>query len=541
MSASKPESPKPKPESPKATAGGEDGGSNSRKGSLKDEQANKDPYWVLKQQHEEEKGPKHVGSGLASGAKSIAGGVLGGVAGLFVAPAVGASQSGVKGFVKGVGLGLGGLILLPVVGVASAIHDVGKGIYNTPEAVRQWREEKEEAEVENASITEERALVLASTYQQEARNALYTHLFEEGWESRNAGGNAAPKRGTPPTAPKKSTQVGGVKDTEYYDVLGVAPDATPGEIKKAYFNKARRLHPDKNKDDPEAEQKFLKVGQAYQVLCDPALRARYDEYGQKGVEDEQFLDPRTIFELSFGPDQFSHLIGKLSVTAVQDGSALSPEQLDALQSQRIEKLSELLKMRLKPWVDGDTDAFISQALAEMDQLVGAGQLGPQMLQVIGYVYEQKSKELLGLHHSGPLGIPGRVSALRAKGHLVKMTVNAASAAAELERLQDEMQNKQMAEAAKDGATQADLNREQQRQAETIMPYVVAALWNVSLLDIESTLRTVVEQVVLDSSVDRNEQKARAKGLVKLGKIFQSARPPRKAPANAGASPSAAKK
>lgn len=80
-----------------------------------------DPYWVLKRQHEEEKGPRHVGTGLASGALSFVGGVVGGVAGVFVAPGIGAAQGGARGFVKGVGIGLGGLIILPVVGAASAV------------------------------------------------------------------------------------------------------------------------------------------------------------------------------------------------------------------------------------------------------------------------------------------------------------------------------------------------------------------------------------------------------------------------------------
>jgi len=56
-----------------------------------------------------------------------------------------------------------------------------------------------------------------------------------------------------------------VQDTELYDVLGVTPDATAAEIKKAYYKRAMETHPDKCGDDPKAKAKFQAVGEAYQV------------------------------------------------------------------------------------------------------------------------------------------------------------------------------------------------------------------------------------------------------------------------------------
>ena len=66
---------------------------------------------------------------------------------------------------------------------------------------------------------------------------------------------------------------------DYYEVLGVAKNATPDEIKKAYRKKAIQYHPDKNPGDKEAEEKFKEAAEAYDVLSDAQKRAKYDQFG----------------------------------------------------------------------------------------------------------------------------------------------------------------------------------------------------------------------------------------------------------------------
>lgn len=85
---------------------------------------------------------------------------------------------------------------------------------------------------------------------------------------------------------------------DYYKVLGVSRSASSDEIRKAFKDLARKYHPDRNKDDAEAETRFKEVNEAYQVLGDEKKRTLFDKYGDMGLRDD--FDPEAYERASAG-------------------------------------------------------------------------------------------------------------------------------------------------------------------------------------------------------------------------------------------------
>ena len=96
------------------------------------------------------------------------------------------------------------------------------------------------------------------------------------------------------------------KKRDYYEVLGIGRNASDEEVKRAYRKLAVKFHPDKNPDDPHAEEKFKELGEAYDVLMDPEKRAAYDRFGHAAFAPGGigfgggFHDPFDIFREVFG-------------------------------------------------------------------------------------------------------------------------------------------------------------------------------------------------------------------------------------------------
>ena len=105
-------------------------------------------------------------------------------------------------------------------------------------------------------------------------------------------------------------------NVDFYQILGVARDASHDEIKKAYRKAARQFHPDVNPGDKAAEEKFKQITQAYEVLSDKERRGKYDQFGSAWQQAQQsdsgqYGDFGDFVYSNYGAGNFEDIFGSL--------------------------------------------------------------------------------------------------------------------------------------------------------------------------------------------------------------------------------------
>jgi len=301
-----------------------------------------------------------------------------------------------------------------------------------------------------------------------------------------------------------------VKDREYYDLLGVSTNATAGDIKKAYYREARKCHPDKCPDDPQAAAKFQVLGTAYQTLSNEQSRAKYDRDGKgdstatNGLESE--IDPFVFFAVMFGSVLVEPYIGELWIATTADSvlkdaldnnnsneeeldaetveaaaQAMSSEASKLKQKKREVKCAINLRKRIEPYCDGSESLSVfTEDCRKEAESIGAGAYGGTYLTAIGYALLLEADEYLGFQTSF-LGLEGHSARAKKRMAAIQNNLNIAGAGikaakvgrkayADVEKLQDGAKKTEdvstNSEAKRKGSINADTEEEKSNTTTT---------------------------------------------------------------------------
>lgn len=232
--------------------------------------------------------PRDMFEGVRAAVSNIVRGSFYGVTGLLASPLTGVLGGGISGLIMGTVTGVLLGISMPLMGFILSVYQLARGATSTPLAIK--------------------AFLDCKIFDESTRTWQEYSLDDDLEEIKSA--IKAEKSQTNDFSRRR------VKDTEYYDLLGLQTDASSSEIRAAYRKKAREVHPDKvDKSMREAaEKKFREISAAYQTLSDADKRARYDNSGVGSAGDSELaLDPYVFFAVLFGSEHVEPYVGELSV------------------------------------------------------------------------------------------------------------------------------------------------------------------------------------------------------------------------------------
>lgn len=341
------------------------------------------------------------------------------------------SWGAAKGFGYGLGVGVIGGVSMAAAGAITGAYQITRGLVNTPTSVH--------ASSQGQEWDQEKRVWYIYDLQKEFDEV--GNVSEEDFLQSLNLSNAALKDGSSATDDKLTKPTKKVSDTEFYDILGVSPDATAAEIKKAYYLKARQNHPDRNADDPEAHSKFQKIGHAYQVLSDETLRANYDRGGKDGVEDAPKMDSSTLYAMIFGSEKFIPLIGELKVTSqvksLVDASSAANSKLESFRQKKREVVCAVnLREKLQRFVDlkGNEEAFHESFKEELDEL-SSSPFGSTLVATIGRAYHEHAVSELSTMHGVSVSLLQTSRAFSTGLSLANESIRAALTANQMQKIQ----------------------------------------------------------------------------------------------------------
>ena len=325
-----------------------------------------------------------------------------------------------------------------------------------------------------------------------------------------------------------------VKETEYYDILGIKPEATPTEIKKAYRRKAMETHPDKHPDDPDAQAKFQAVGEAYQVLSDPGLRSKYDQFGKEDAVPQQgFEDASEYFTAIFGGDGFKDWIGEFSLFKELNEATemfgkkdkLSKEQREKLMEmekkrredmmKQVDELAEKLNEKISRYLIAVKSNNLEEFTRKLDQEIEDLKLesfGLELLYLLARVYKTKANNFIMSKKT--YGISKIFTGTRDNARSVKSAYNLLSTGLEAQKAMEKMSE----------VNTDELDQYKRAKFESTMAgKALGVMWAMSKFELERKLKDVCNKILNDKKVPSKERIAKAKAMLFIAHKFASAR------------------
>jgi hypothetical protein len=518
-----------------------------------------------------EKNPNNVISGATQGLGVLVTGTLATAACVVACPVIGTKMgyksNGPVGALVGLSSGaLVGTLVGACVAVTTAVRGIGAigyGLVRTPGSViasiegKDWDELAQEWVYPDLKEDSRSTLFMSEEQfllKRKAAGGTTAGIFS----AFNAGDSHLPLNtdDNDNDGQNKKTSQGSreVREIELYNVLGVEPDATSSQIKKAYYVQARKNHPDRNPNDPTANERFQKIGEAYMILCDERSRFVYDQQGFKGVKEAvPKFDATALYSMFFGSDKFEPLIGELSLAqqikaGIDMEQGVGPEILPFRQRKREVQIAVNLVAKLQPYLDAEGNAESESILresvqSEVKELVSSP-MGAALIDVIGDSYVTHARSELSTIdkfyltlHNGVEGVVDYWGGLCLGANALWNSVSmqnffagyeeeqeakdiAAGITAEERAARTKDQGPYNIQAIYSDTTMSiedktELRDKTQRAVHSLLELV----WSMTRSDIQNTLDVSLSKLLHDHSIILEDRILRAKGLQIVGEEY----------------------
>lgn len=404
--------------------------------------------------------PRDLIIGTYSGLKNVSIGVIGGISSLVIFPLYGTINEGCSGFIRGVGAGLLTGFGLPITGIFLGGLQFCKGIINTPKAFyyyyngKIWDDEKKKWILYN--LNQE---TLDFLKKKEIDFFEKKNLYEYNY-IKNTSDNK-----------------------EFYRILQLDINCSQKEIKESYRKLALKFHPDRNNNNTEMKNIFLKINEAYNILNNPETRRLYNLNGKKGLN--KIIDIKTFMNLFFETDKIYFFIGELKVIDYMNKNYNLSSDINQYQTKKREiTLSNNLCEFLKIFSDKVIDIEEYYTQKTNDLMINV--FGCYIIKIIGNIYIEIAQNYLSFFRT-------IINTVKYNARNIENNISFVSSI------------------IKSNYTLSNKKK--------ITSSMIDIILSMIIFDLEDLISNICYKILNDFSVSYNQRIDRANGLIYIGEIF----------------------